>query len=315
MAAPHTDTSALALLVQAAYDRKVRQALRSIPTFRGLCDVRPANQTAPGSSVTISILPDLTEDTSVLSETSDDNETLLGAPTQVDVTLNEYGAYTVVSNKLGLTTFDDNLSGNVALKIANQMNDSVDSLVRAVLDDGTNVLSIENDVLKTTVTLNSILAGDTFDSRAVRYAVTKLRGASVMPWQGSAYGAYVHPDVSHDLKAESGAGGWRLPQEYSSVENIQAGEIGQYEGAFFIENPRCKVAANTAGTPVNVYNSYILGREAVAEVVAQDFGVVLDGVISDPLKRKQSIGWYGVAGWSLFQADALRVVKTASSVA
>jgi hypothetical protein len=38
-------------------------------------------------------------------------------------------------------------------------------------------------------------------------------------------------------------------------------------------------------------------------------------VIADPLNRKTSMGWYGIAGWSLFRTKSLTVVKTASSIA
>jgi len=43
--------------------------------------------------------------------------------------------------------------------------------------------------------------------------------------------------------------------------------------------------------------------------------VVLDGAITDPLNRKTAMGWYGIAGWSLYRPTCLTVVKTASSIA
>ena len=48
--------------------------------------------------------------------------------------------------------------------------------------------------------------------------------------------------------------------------------------------------------------------------MAEEFHTVVDGVVVDPLKRKTPIGWYGMAGWSLFRSPNLRVVKTASSI-
>lgn len=314
MAAPYTDTSALSNLVAAAYDRKVQHALRAQPLFRSLVDVAPAQPTAPGSSITLNILPDLVAVTTALGENADGNETLLSNPTQVTVTPAEYGAYTVVSNKLSLLTYDSALDSNVVTKISNQLADSVDALVKAKFDASTNDLAEEAGSLVTTVTEANIVATDVLKSRTVRYAVAKMRGANVAPHKSTLFGAFVHPDVSHDLRSESGSLGWRVPAEYASNEKIEAGEIGIYEGAFWIENPRCTITADAGAGNVDVYNTYVLGKEAAVEYVPEEFHVVVDGTISDPLNRRQAIGWYGVAGWSLYRSDALRLIKTASSI-
>lgn len=314
MAAPYTDTSALSSLIAAAYDRKVQHSLRSQPLFRSLVDVVPAQPTAPGSSITLNILPDLVSVTTALNETTDSNETLLSNPTQVTVTPAEYGAYTVVTNKLSLLTYDSSLDANVVTKISNQLADSVDGLVKAKFDASTNDLAEQAGSLTTSVTAANIVATDVLKSRTVRYAVAKMRGSSVVPHKSTLFGAFVHPDVSHDLRSESGSLGWRVPAEYASNEKIEAGEIGIYEGCFWIENPRCTIDADAGAGDVDVYSTYVLGKEAAVEYIPEEFHVVVDGTIVDPLNRKQSIGWYGVGGWSLYRPEALRLIKTASSI-
>ena len=87
-----TTTSSISNLVQAAYDQYVRMALRSIPVMRSLADVKPVQQAMPGSSVVFSIYSDLAQATSTLTETSDVSSIALGNPSQVTVTLNEYGS-------------------------------------------------------------------------------------------------------------------------------------------------------------------------------------------------------------------------------
>ena len=67
---------------------------------------------------------------------------------------------------------------------------------------------------------------------------SKLCTNKAIPRKGSLYWAGVHPEVAHDLRAETGVGSWRQPHEYQANDEIWAGEIGTYEGAFYIESPR-----------------------------------------------------------------------------
>ena len=143
--------------------------------------------------------------------------------------------------------------------------------------------------------------------------MAKLRGKNAVPVRGSLYGAVVHPDVSMDLRAETGAGGWRTPNEYGESQGrIWAGEIGVYEGAFFVENPRCYIAADgAAGT--KVYRSYVIGQQALAEAVAEEPHMVI-GPVVDKLMRFRPIGWYGILGWGLYREKALFRIETAVSI-
>ena len=50
-----------------------------------------------------------------------------------------------------------------------------------------------------------------------------------------------------------------------------------------------------------------------AEAVAEEFHVVV-GPVVDKLMRQRPIGWYGVAGWSLYRPEALVRVETTSSI-
>ena len=63
-----------------------------------------------------------------------------------------------------------------------------------------------------------------------------------------------------------------------------------------------------------MYDSYVFGKEALAEAVAIEPHTVVNGAIVDPLDRKMSIGWYGLFGHSLFRPEALYKVQTASTV-
>jgi len=317
VAAPNTTTSDLTNLVTTAYDRKVKMQLRSKAQFRTLVDTKPVAQTHPGSSIVFNLHSDLAAATTPLNEVTVSTGVTANNTSQVTVTLAEYGNYTVVTKKLQAFALDASLDSNLANIIAQNQLDSVDALVEAVMAGSTNVITEEAGSLVAPgavgQNVNDITASDLLKSKHIRYAVAKKRANSVVPVKGELFGCYIHPDVAHDLRAESGSTGWRIPHEYQSNDAIWAAEVGTYEGAFFVENPRCGTATNT-GT-VKVYRTYLFGQEAIAEAVSDEFHVVMDGVIADPLNRKTTMGWYGIAGWSLFRPKSLTVVKTASSIA
>lgn len=305
MAAPYSDTTALSNLVQTAYDQQVRLALRSTPLFRAVADTKPVAQTQPGDSVVFNIHQNLAAATTPLNEINDPTGVSMNNTTPVTVTLNEYGNFSVVTNALKNFSLDNNLDGNVADTIAYNLADSVDQIVAGVLNAGTNVI-IEDSTGAITIDPTTTVS-EVFSAKDVRFAVAKLRAASVPTVDGMNYVAFIHPDVAVDFRTEVGEGAWSAPHTYVDTENIYAGEIGTFGGVRFIETPR---APKVDG----VYSTFILGKEALAEAVAQEFSVVVDGRIVDPLDRKMAIGWYGIAGWALFRPEALWIVKSVSSL-
>ncbi len=319
MANVPTTTVTMANLVQTAYDRMVEFALRSQPLFRSVADKRPAQQAMPGSSVVLELYQDLAQQTALLNETVDPDAVAVGNPTTVSITLNEYGNAVLVTRKLDLFSLSD-IDPAIANIVAYNLADSVDEVVQTVLRGGTQFIRQIGDPATVAPSYNTgvitgITPASTFSSKAARLAVAKLRAQKVWPRKGSAYWCGIHPEVSHDLRAETGAAGWRDPHNYSAPGNIWAGEIGDYEGAFYVETPRAYSAQDgSAGPPVTrVFRTYYAGQQALAEAVAEEFHVVV-GPVVDKLMRQRPIGWYGVAGWNIYRQEALIRVETASSI-
>ena len=232
-----TTTSSISNLVQAAYDQYVRMALRSIPVMRSLADVKPVQQAMPGSSVVFSIYSDLAQATSTLTETSDVSSIALGNPSQVTVTLNEYGSAVTTTKKLNLTSFND-VDSALADIIAYNAADSIDNVVGQVLSAGTNVI-YSNGPSGTTPTASSgILPVDTMTVADIRNAVVSLRTNKALPRMGELYAAYLHPRQSADLRAETGTGGFQELTKYVERTPFVAGAVGVIEGAFIVETPR-----------------------------------------------------------------------------
>jgi len=271
-----TTTSSISNLVTAAYDQYVRMALRSIPVMRSLADVKPVQQAMPGSSVVFSIYSDLAQATSTLTESSDVSSIALGNPSQVTVTLAEYGSAVSTTKKLNLTSFND-VDSALADIIAYNAADSIDNVVGQVLCAGTNVIYGNGPTGTTPTSSATVLPVDTITTADIRNAVVTLRTNKALPRIGELYAAYLHPRQSADLRAESGTGGFQELTQYVDRTPFTAGAVGVLEGAFVVETPRVLNGLNLAagiGTTVSVTNKALTSNVAtLTTAVAHGLGV------------------------------------------
>jgi N4-gp56 family major capsid protein len=300
-----TTVTSISNLVQTAYDQYVRMALRSIPVMRAIADVKPVQQAMPGSSVVFSIYSDLSAATSTLTETADVSSVALGNPSQVTVTLQEYGSAVTTTKKLNLTSFND-VDSALADIIAYNAADSIDQVVAGVLTAGQNVI-----YAGTATNTNGITSAMTISVADIREAVTQLRTNKAVPRIGELYAAYLHPRQSADLRAETGTGGFQELTKYVERTPFVAGAVGVIEGAFIVETPRVPFAANSGS--VNVYDAVIAGREALAEAQAADITTVIGPEI-DALRRFRTIGWYYFGGFNRLREAALYRIESATSI-
>jgi N4-gp56 family major capsid protein len=274
--------------------------------MRSIADVKPVQQAMPGSSVVFSIYSDLSAVTSTLVETADVSSVALGNPSQVTVTLQEYGSAVTTTKKLNLTSFND-VDAALANIIAYNAADSIDQVVASVLTAGTNVIYAGTSATNT----NGITSTDTISVADIREAVVQLRTNKALPRIGELYAAYLHPRQSADLRAETGTGGFQELSKYVDRTPFVAGAVGVIEGAFVVETPRVPFAANT--NTVNVYKAVIAGREALAEAMAQDITTVIGPEI-DALRRFRTIGWYYFGGFNRLREAALYRIESAASI-
>ena len=270
-----TTTSSISNLVQAAYDQYVRMALRSIPVMRSLADVKPVQQAMPGSSVVFSIYSDLAQATSTLTESSDVSSIALGNPSQVTVTLAEYGSAVSTTKKLNLTSFND-VDSALADIIAYNAADSIDNVVGQVLCAGTQALFGTGGTTNPTSSA-TVLPVDTITTADIRNAVVTLRTNKALPRIGELYAAYLHPRQSADLRAESGTGGFQELTKYVERTPFTAGAVGVLEGAFVVETPRVlnglKLAAGLSTTTTITNVALTSNVATITTAVAHGLGV------------------------------------------
>jgi N4-gp56 family major capsid protein len=302
-------TAGAAGLVQKAYDRLLEFALRSEPLIRSVADKRPTNQSIPGSTVVLQRYVDLDTKTSTLTETDDVDSLTMSTPTTVTITLAEYGNSVLVTRALELFSLAD-VDPAIANIIAFNLADSIDAVAMTELRGGTNVIYSGSTATSTA----TVTAAATLSSANIRKAVAKLRAGKSVARKGSLYWAGIHPEVSHDLRAETGSAGWLLPNQYGSAQDrIWAGEIGTYEGAYFVESPRLYNATDGSGS-ARVYRTILAGQQAMAEAVAEEPHVVI-GPVVDRLMRHRPMGWYGVLGFKRYREEALYRIESGSSIA
>ena len=305
----YTNTTTMSNLVKAAYDRYVEFALRSQPLFRNLADKRPVQQAMPGSSVIFSLYQDLAASTSTLSESVDPDAVAVGNTTNVTVTLNEYGNVVLETKKLGEFAFSD-VDPAIANLVAYNMADSIDRVVVSTLIGGTNVF-YGGDATDT----DEVVAGDVITGALLRKSVAKLRSGNSVPREGMLYAAYMHPEVAHDLRSETGALSFEDIRKYTdpNVGNILNATTGVLGGAYIVETPRAYSALDGASS-AKVYRTIIAGQQALAEATAIEPGIV-QGPIVDKLMRARPLGWYSLQGWSIYRQSSLYRLETGSSIA
>ena len=301
---------------QTAFDQIAYFALRSEMLFDAAADVQPVAQSMPGSSVKFTIFSELADATSTLAETTDLTPTTM-ADSQVEVTLAEYGNTINTTAKLRGTSFLD-VDAVAANLIGYNAGSSIDTVVANVLKAATNV--IYGGGGSTTPTSNAtVQSEDIIEANDVRIATAQLRGSKAQTFNGM-YMGFIHPDVSYDLRRETGAASWRDPHNYVDTAMIYNGEIGAFESVRFIETPRAPLdLTGGSASTVDLYQTIIMGRQSLAKAHSITDGngaypKVMRGPVVDSLMRFNPIGWYWLGGYGIFRQAAIRVLNTSSSL-
>ena len=313
-------------LVTLAYDKLIETNLRILPKFREVADKKVGSLTHNGSSIRFQFNTDIADVTvagATLSETVDPDSVALPATTYIDVAQLELGRSVLPVKKINLMSLA-NIDPWVANAVGFNMTKTLDNAIVAKLDAGTNIVRVAGgsgavsstyEGVGTVAAKNTIAPADTMKSAAIRTAVTKMRAAGVQYKSAGMFVAYIHPEVSADLRTETGNNVWRTPHEYQNAAPLYGGETGSWEGVRFIESANCtnSQAGTGAGAgQTRVYHTYVVGAQALAEAVWKEPGMEV-GVVQDRFNRFNPVGWYGIINWALYRTPSLVRIETAAS--
>lgn len=206
--------------------------------------------------------------------------------TALTATVNQYGGYVKVTDMLQLTAIDPVITEATEL-IAQQAGRTLDTVVREVLNGGSNVQYAEGQVSAR----NALTSSHLLTVKAVRMAVRTLKGQDAPMIDGS-YIGIIHPDISFDLMSDPK---WEDWQKYTSPEHMYNNEIGRIAGVRFVESTEAKIFEGAGASGIDVYSTLIFGQNAYGRTSITGGG--LETIIKSkeqaggPLNQYSTIGW------------------------
>lgn len=305
----YTQVSSVSNLVQTAYDKMVESQNRHSVLLRSLPDKTVADPTSAGSSYTLQKYNDLAVSSAELTELVDPDAVAVPQTTTLNVTFREFGRVVFRSHKLDLTSLTQ-VDPIIVDLLARDQAVSLDNEIGTILYAGTNVTYGGTGNAATA----DVADGDNITADNVRVIRTKLRNRAASPRRGELYWCGIHPNVAHDLRAATGAGSWREDHRYAAPDVFWPGELGIYEGCFFIESARMK--SNGVGTAAEpVFSTLFAGKQALAEIVWEEPRTVIADIPVDKLQRHRPFGWRGALNWAIYRQENLERLETAATLA
>ena len=240
--------------------------------------------------------------------------------------INQYGTYAAVSDKLEMRAYDDVILGATE-EMGASAAETQETLIRDALLVNTNVMYCDNITLETGAVAGTPTAPNQMEASAtvmcmltpdsVAKAVTIMKKNRVPTINGKYY-AVVHPSVAYDLRNSSK--GWIEAHKYAAPNEIFNGEIGELHGCRFIENVFAPILggeyANKAGGVT--YATYFFGKDSFGIIDPE--GGALEMIVKDksqvggPLNQFSTIGYkFETNGATILYTERLLRVMSCSS--
>ena len=240
--------------------------------------------------------------------------------------INQYGTYATISDKLELRAYDDVILGATE-EMGASAAETQEVLIRDALLVNTNVLYCDNidkatGEFKTTPTSPATMGASDTDGWAlltpdmVNKAVTKMKKDRVPRINGKFY-AVIHPSVAYDLRKSDE---WVEAHKYAATSELFNGEIGELHGCRFIENTFAPVLGgetyqNKAGGVT--YATYFFGKDAFGIIDPE--GGALEMIVKDksqiggPLNQFSTVGYkFETNGATMLYPERVLRVMSAS---
>lgn len=231
--------------------------------------------------------------------------------TTITAEVSQYGDYITMSDMLDLTAIDNVVVEALKL-LGRQGGATLDTVVRNVLQSGTNVMycpKIGTGGAETAVTSRAGL--DTTSKltvKVVQQAVAKLRAQNAPTISGK-YVAIIHPYAAYDLMRDPE---WIDAHKYAQPDNLYEGEIGEIAGVRFVQTTEAKIYDG------GVFGTLIFGDGAygVTDIAGGGMETIVkqkgSAGTADPLDQRSSVGWKGLKTAELLVEQYLVRVESKS---
>ena len=237
--------------------------------------------------------------------------------TTITDTVKQYGYYIALTDMFMTTAIDNNLVQATKL-LASQAGRTLDTVVREILNAGTNVQYGDGSVTARNLLVGGADTGNNYMTvDCIRKAVTTLKRQNTEKI-GDSYVGIIHPDVSHDLMSDPN---WKYPHQYVDTDNIYSGEIGKLYGVRFVETTEAKIFAGAGKDKRDVYSTLILGENAFGVTELSGMGLrhitkqLGTAGTADPLDQRATAGWKAVLSAVILSQQYMVRIETASTSA
>ena len=212
--------------------------------------------------------------------------------TTVTATVNQYGDYITQTDMLELTALDNTIL-EAAKLLGRQAGITLDTVVRNVLQSGTNVTYCPKvvDGVETEITSRSALTeGCQLTVDVVMQVVAKLRAQNAPTINGK-YVAIIHPYAAYDLMRDPE---WVGAHKYADPQKLFEGEIGEIAGVRFVQTTEAKIYEG------GIFATLFLGADAygITEVTGGGLQTIVkqkgSAGTADPLDQRSSVGWKAI---------------------
>jgi len=228
---------------------------------------------------------------------------------QQAVTVTEWGNAIGISEKLLVTSFDDQMA-EASILLGRDYAVVNDLMLRDVLASATQVVYAGNRATR------ALMQGgvDYFDVELIRQGVEVLQTKNAPKFNNDFYVCFVHPHQSAYLKRDPD---WVAAHNYANTRALFNGELGRWEDTVFIgtthqrngaaptTDPGYTAALANAATggaaAADVYEAFIFGDSSYAKATALPVELRDNGVTD--YGRKHGLAWYSIMGSGVLEDD------------
>lgn len=229
--------------------------------------------------------------------------------TEVKATVQQYGDFVEVSDKLDLVGIDPIITETAEL-LGEQAGLTIDNVTRNGVCSGTTV-QFAGGKLST----EALVAGDKITYAEVKKAVKTLKNNNVKPLQDNSYIGIIDPDTESDLTDDPM---FVDISKYNGGVKLMDGEIGKLAGVRFVVTTETLVKVGSNSLPVHC--SMIIGKDAYGvvdvenstnkpQIIIKPFG---SSGTEDPLNQRQTQGWKAM--FTAIRLNELNMVRLEHAV-